>query len=173
MSRTDVQNLFKLRFDNAGKQIYMWPESVVQNTILAWNVSPTSASGYSSGIPTGQYFAPPNGPDCIEVAQVNGANGGQTNANAGYGECGTGSLVITGPTFKAHDIRISKRTTIVGRTNIEFAAELLNAFNHPNFTPISGITTGSFGTTLTPYQLTGLSGTDTRRTIQLVARVNW
>jgi hypothetical protein len=177
MSRGDVQNLFKLRFDNAGKQIYMWPDSVVQNTILAWNVSATSPTGYAGATPTGQYFAPANGPECIEIAQGSTVNGvslsTQQNANAGYGECGTGSLVVTGPTFKAHDIRISKRTTLVGRTNIEFAAEFLNAFNHPNFTPISGITNGSFGTTLTPYQLTGLSGTDTRRTIQLIARVNW
>jgi Carboxypeptidase regulatory-like domain/TonB-dependent Receptor Plug Domain len=173
MSRDDVQKIFKLRFDDAGKQLYVFPKDVIDNTILAWNVSATSANGYAGAAPTGKYFAPVNGPDCIEIAQVNGANGGQTNANAGFGECGTGSLVLTGPTFMAHDIRISKRTTIVGRVNIEFATELLNAFNHPNFTPISGITNGSFGTTLTPYQLTGLTGTDTRRTIQFVGRVNW
>jgi hypothetical protein len=173
MDRNDVEKMFKLRFDDAGKQVYMWPDDVVQNTILAWNVSATSASGYAGNAPTGRYFAPANGPDCIEIAQVNGANGNQTTANAGAGQCGTGSLVVTGPTFKAHDIRISKRTTISGRVNAEFATEFLNAFNHPNFTPVSGITNGSFGTTLTPYQLTGLSGSDTRRTIQLVARINW
>jgi carboxypeptidase family protein/TonB-dependent receptor-like protein len=156
MSRTDVQKIFKLRFDDAGKQVYMFPDDIVQNTVLAFAVSPTSASGYAGAAPTGRYFAPANGPDCIEVAP-------------GFGDCGTGSLVVTGPTFKAHDIRISKRTTIVGRVNLEFATELLNAFNHPNFTPISGI--GS--STITGYQLTGLTGTDTRRTIQLVGRVNW
>jgi hypothetical protein len=173
MSRDEVQKIFKLRFDDAAKQLYMFPKDVIDNTILAWNVSATSASGYASAAPTGKYFAPANGPNCIELAQVNGANGVQTNANAGYGECGTGSLVVTGPTFMAHDIRISKRTTIIGRVNIEFATELLNALNHANFTAISGITNGSFGTTLTPYQLTGLTGTDTRRTIQCVGRVNW
>jgi Carboxypeptidase regulatory-like domain/TonB-dependent Receptor Plug Domain len=157
MSRDDVQKMFNLRFDDAGKQIYMWPDDIVQNTILAFAVSPTSATGYAGAAPSGRYFAPANGPNCIEVA------------NANVGACGTGSLVVTGPTFKAHDIRFSKRTDIIGRTNIEFAAELLNAFNHPNFTPISGI--GS--STVAGYQLTALTGTDTRRTVQLVARINW
>lgn len=30
---------------------------------------------------------------------------------------------------------------LVGRTNIEFAAQLLNAFNHPNFLAVGGIGT--------------------------------
>ena len=169
MTRDDVQKMFKLRFDDAGKQVYMWPDDIIQNTILAFAVSPTSASGYSGASPTGRYFAPANGPDCIELAQ--------TAVTTGFGECGTGSLVVTGPTFHAHDIRISKRTDLVGRSNIEFAAEFLNAFNHPNFLPLASVngnlTTGIGGSTLTGFQLTNLVGTDTRRTIQLVARVNW
>ena len=134
------------------------PQDVIDNTILAFATSPTTASGYAGATPTGRYFAPANGPDCIEI-----------DAERTFGECGTGSLVVTGPTFQQHDIRFSKRTKIVGRTNFEFAAEMLNAFNHPNFIPVSGI--GS--STLAGYQLTGLSGTDTRRTVQLVLRVNW
>jgi len=169
MTRDDVQKMFKLRFDDAGKQIYMWPDDIIQNTILAFAVSPTSASGYSGASPAGRYFAPANGPDCIELAQ--------TAVTTGFGDCGTGSLVVTGPMFNAHDIRISKRTDLVGRSNIEFAAEFLNAFNHPNFLPLASVngnlTTGIGGSTLTGFQLTNLVGTDTRRTIQLVARINW
>jgi len=169
MTRDDVQKMFKLRFDDAGKQIYMWPDDIIQNTILAFAVSPTSASGYSGASPTGRYFAPANGPDCIELAQ--------TAVTTGFGDCGTGSLVVTGPMFNAHDIRISKRTDLVGRSNIEFAAEFLNAFNHPNFLPLASVngnlTTGIGGSTLTGFQLTNLVGTDTRRTVQLVLRVNW
>jgi Carboxypeptidase regulatory-like domain/TonB-dependent Receptor Plug Domain len=156
MNRADVQKIYKLRFDDAGKQLYMFPQDIIDNTILAFAVSPTSASGYANAAPTGRYFAPANGPDCIEVAGA-------------FGDCGTGNLVVTGPTFKAHDIRVSKRTTITGHVNLEFATELLNAFNHPNFLPIGGL--GS--STITGYQLTSLSGTDTRRTIQFVGRVNW
>ena len=169
MTRDDVQKMFKLRFDDAGKQIYMWPDDIIQNTILAFAVSPTSASGYSGASPAGRYFAPANGPDCIELAQ--------TAVTTGFGDCGTGSLVVTGPMFNAHDIRISKRTDLVGRSNFEFAAEFLNAFNHPNFLPLASVngnlTTGIGGSTLTGFQLTNLVGTDTRRTIQLVARINW
>jgi hypothetical protein len=164
MTRQDAAKNFQLRFDNAGKAIYMWPQDIIDNTILAFAVSPTSASGYAGAAPSGRYFAPANGPDCIELAGA-------------FGDCGTGSLVVTGPTLKAHDIRISKRTTIVGRVNLEFATELLNAFNHPNFLPLASVnnalTTGIGGSTLTGFQLTNLVGTDTRRTIQLVGRVNW
>ena len=59
--------MFKLRFDDAGKQVYMLPQDVIDNTILAFSVSATSASGYAGAAPTGRYFAPANGPDCIEV----------------------------------------------------------------------------------------------------------
>ena len=158
MSRDDVQNMFKLRFDNAAKQVYMLPEDVVDNTILAFAGSPTSASGYAGASPAGRYFAPANGPDCIEL-----------DPGADYGDCGTRSLVVSGPLFQQYDIRISKRTPIVGRVNLEFATELLNAFNHPNYVPVSGI--GS--STRAGYQVTGLTGTDTARVVQVVARINW
>jgi len=156
MSRAEASKMFALRFDDAGKQVYMFPQDVIDNTILAFNVSATSASGYAGNAPTGRYFAPANGPDCIEIAP-------------GYGDCGSRSTILNGPMFQQHDIRVSKRTTVVGHTNIEFAAQFLNAFNHANFLAVSGI--GS--TTLANYQLTGLQGQDTSRTIQLELRFNW
>jgi hypothetical protein len=158
MSAKDVQNMFKLRFDDAGQTVWMLPQDVIDNTIKAFSVSATSATGYSTqGVPTGRYFAPANGPDCIEP-----------DDGADFGECGTRSLVVTGPRFQQHDIRISKRTPIVGRTNFEFAVELLNAFNHPNFVPVGGL-----GNNIANYEVTGLTGTNTSRVIQLVSRINW
>jgi hypothetical protein len=156
MNRAEASKLFKLRFDDAGRQVYMFPQDIIDNTILAFNVSATSASGYAGNAPTGRYFSPANGPDCIEIAP-------------GYGDCGSRSTVLNGPTFQQHDFRISKKTTLVGHTNFEFAAQLLNAFNHPNFLAVSGI--GS--TTLANYQLTGLQGQEGSRVIQLEFRVNW
>ena len=156
MSRQDVQNMYKLRFDNANKQIYMFPQDVIDNTILAFATSPTTASGYAGAAPTGRYFAPANGPDCIEVAGA-------------YGDCGTGDLVVTGPRFQQWDLRVSKRTAIAGSVNFELAAEMLNAFNHPNFLPVGGV--GS--STVAGYQVTGLQGTNQSRVVQLVFRVNW
>ena len=154
MSANDVKKIYKLRKDDAGKQVYMLPQDVIDNTILAFSVSATSASGYAGAAPTGRYFAPANGPDCIALT---------------VGECGTTPLVLNGPMFQQHDIRIAKRTKIVGHTNLEVAAQMLNAFNHPNFLAVGGIG----GVTLTPYQVTGLEGQDVSRTIQLEARFNW
>jgi len=164
MTAKDVQNMFKLRFDNANKQVYMLPDDVIQNTILAFNVSATSPTGYAGAAPTGRYFAPANGPDCIEVTST--ANAG------GYGDCGVRSLVLNGPMFQQHDLRFSKRTTVVGHTNLEFAMEMLNAFNHPNFLAVAG-TGANNPATITSYQVTGLQGQDTSRTIQFEFRFNW
>jgi hypothetical protein len=166
MTAQDVQNMFRLRFDDANKQAYMWPQDVIDNTILAFAVSATTPSGFAGASPTGRYFAPANGPDCIEP-----------DTGADNGNCGTRSLIVTGPMFQQHDIRISKRTPITGRVNVEFAAELLNAFNHPNFLPLAVINgnqnLGIGGSTIAGFQLTSLTGTNTSRIIQLVSRINW
>ncbi len=54
---------------NGVAQIFLLPQDIIDNTVKAFNVSPTSASGYSAlGVPTGRYLAPANGPDCIETA---------------------------------------------------------------------------------------------------------
>jgi hypothetical protein len=153
-----VRDAFKLRFDDAGKQIFNWPADVVENTIRAWSFSSTSATGYSGPAPTGRYFAPANGPDCIEVA-------------GGLGECpGTvRSLVLTGPTFYQSDLRISKRTQIIGRVNFEFAAEMLNVFNRANFVPNGEVSSDD----ITDYHVDSLTGTNSARVIQLVSRFNW
>jgi hypothetical protein len=156
MSLKDVQSMFKLRFDNAGKQVYMFPQDIIDNTILAFNVSATSASGYAGNSPAGRYFAPANGPDCIEIA-------------GSFGDCGSRAIILNGPRFQQHDFRVAKRTTVIGHTNVEFAAQLLNAFNHPNFLAVSGIG----NTTLAGYQVTGLQGQEGSRVIQFEVRFNW
>ena len=164
MSKNDVQQMFKLRFDDAGQQVYMLPQDVIDNTIRAFATSATSASGYAGAAPTGRYFAPAAGPDCVEVSN-------STTGGAGtFGDCGTGDLVVSGPMFQQYDLRFSKRTAIAGSANFEFAAEMLNAFNHPNFQPVGGIG----GTnTIANYQVTALQGTSQARIVQLVFRVNW
>ena len=131
---------------------------MIDNTIKAFSVSATSPTGYGAGgPPTGRYFAPPNAPDCIEV-----------DDGADYGDCGVRSLVVTGPMLQQHDISIAKRVRVVGRTNFEFRLEMLNAFNNHNFVPVGGI-----GAELDDYEVTGLTGTNTSRIIQLVTRFNW
>ena len=158
MTEDDVRGFFKIRFDDAAKKIWMLPQDVIDNTIRAFNVSATSATGYGSGgPPTGRYFAPANGPDCIEIDE-----------EADYGDCGTRSLIVTGPTFHNYDISIAKRVKVVGRTNVEFRFEMLNAFNNVNFIPVGGI-----GSVLNNYEVTQLTGNNLSRVIQLVTRFNW
>jgi hypothetical protein len=174
MTMDEVQNMFKLRFDPAGRKVWMLPQDVIDQTIAAFSVSATSPTGYAGAAPTGRYFAPANGPDCIEV-----------DSGSDYGKCGARSLVVTGPMFRQTDLRFSKRTRIVGNTNVEFAIEMLNAFNQANFIPVSGFanpfgtgagSTGyinATGNNINNYEVTQLTGTNTARTIQIVSRVNW
>jgi hypothetical protein len=158
MTADDVRGFYKIRFDDAGKKIWMLPQDVIDNTIRAFNVSATSATGYGSGgPPTGRYFAPANGPDCIEID--NGAD---------YGDCGVRSLVVSGPMFQNYDISITKRVPVVGRTNIEFRFEMLNAFNNANFIPVGGL-----GSVLNNYEVTDLTGNNLSRVVQIVTRINW
>jgi hypothetical protein len=158
MTAADVQNMFKVRLDDAAGKVWMLPQDVIDETIKAFSVSATSPTGYSSlGAPSGRYFAPANGPDCIEIDE-----------GSDFGTCGVRSLVVTGPLFQQYDISIAKRVNIVGRTNFEFRIEMLNAFNHHNFAPVGGI-----GNDIEDYEVTGLTGTNQSRAIQLVSRINW
>jgi hypothetical protein len=162
MDRDEAQSFFKLRFDDAGRKVWMLPQDVIDNTIAAFSVSATSPSGYAGATPSGRYFAPANGPDCIEVD--NGAD---------YGACGARSIVLTGPMFRQFDLRLSKRTRLLGRADFETAIETLNVFNQANFIPV-GIGSGAtLGNTIASYEVTGLTGTNTSRVIQLVTRINW
>ncbi len=156
MNIDDVNSMYRLRFDDANKFVYMLPQQIIDETIKAFSVSATSATGYGTlGAPSGRYFAPANGPDCIEVAN-------------NVGDCGTGDLVVTGPMFQQHDISVAKKVRIVGRTDVEFRVEALNAFNQQNFVPVAGI-----GNAIASYRVTALTGTNTSRVVQLVARFNW
>ena len=162
MTKDDLQSVFKLRFDDAGRKVYVLPQDIIDNTILAYSVSATSPTGYSGAAPAGRYFAPANGPDCIEI-----------DNNADYGACASRSMVITGPMFRQHDLRISKRTKLIGHTDFELAAEVLNLLNQANFVPVSGFNNANNGSTLANYEVTNLTGTNTARVVQLVVRFNW
>ncbi|HVL66237.1 MAG TPA: TonB-dependent receptor [Vicinamibacterales bacterium] len=151
MTERELQNMFKLRFDHAGKLVWMLPQDVIDNTVRAFSVSATSATGYSDlGAPEGRYIAPENGTDCIAVVT---------------GDCGLTQVHVTGPTLYRFDLSAVKRLPIRGRVNFEFRAEFLNAFNTPWFTPV-------FPASSNPdaYRVTGASGA---REIQLVWRLNW
>jgi hypothetical protein len=163
MSQEELQDAFKLRFDDANKVVYMLPQDIIDNTLAAFDVSATSATGYGSrGEPQGRYIAPANGPDCIELAQTNTING--------YGDCGVNNVIVRGPKLIRFDLSAVKRTQITGRVNFEFRAEMLNAFNTPWFTPVTGVNTNDTYTTPNNFRVTAA---DSGRTVQLVWRLNW
>lgn len=149
----EVRDAFGLRFEDDNKFIYTWPEDVITNTIRAYSTAATS-TGYSGPAPEGRHFAPEGTMECYAIVP---------------GDCGgVKSLILRGPMFEQTDLRIAKRTQIVGRVNFEIAGEALNVFNTANFTPVTGISS-----TLANWRVTGLSGNNLSRTIQIVSRINW
>ncbi len=126
MSDKELQKVYKIeeRMDaSSGKQLlFILPQDIIDNTIKAFSTSPTSATGYGSlGPPSGRYFAPANGPDCLQVVT---------------GDCAPRDHWVTGPKIVTFDLSAVKRITLYGHTNFEFRAELLNAFNNINFTAV-------------------------------------
>ena len=186
MSADEFSQSIDLRVASNG-QLFLLPDDIIQNTVRAFSVSATSASGYGAlGAPTGRYLAPANGPDCIETSP-------------GYGDCGVRSLIVNGPRLVRFDLSAVKRVRLQGSTAFEFRVEMLNALNKPYFNPAStagvplGLTynpayfTGN-GPVLangTPvsnptaatsgdgFRLTSLLGDNQSRIIQLVFRVRW
>jgi len=133
MTDEDLQKVFKIeeRIDpSSGKQLlFNLPQDIIDNTIKAFSTSATSATGYGTlGPPSGRYFAPPNGPDCIQIVT---------------GDCAPKDHYVTGPKVTTFDLSIVKRITLVGHTNFEFHADMINAFNNINFTPVAQTGSGA------------------------------
>jgi Carboxypeptidase regulatory-like domain len=141
MTEQDVQKMFKFykREDSSGKtRIYMFPQDVINNSIIALSqASATSPTGYSGALPTGRYFAPANGPDCVQYLG---------------GQCPGTSLarIITGPWFSKFDFSFVKRITVYKNMRVEARMDLYNVFDLVNFNPV-GISTG---TSLSGWEVT-------------------
>ena len=168
MTRQDLQKQVKMRFDDAGRIAYFLPQDIIDNTRRAFNVSPTSADGYSTlGAPTGRYIAPASRGNCIE---------------AFAGQCGSTNMIMYGPSFARYDLSIVKKTKITERVNFEFRAEFLNAFNHINFivgnpandtNGVGGFGTPTFGQVTQAYRDLSTTNDPGGRLIQLVGRINF
>jgi hypothetical protein len=182
MTRKDLQNAIKVRqgfvVDSSGNPIlnkqglktaatYFLPQDIVENTIRAFNVSATSATGYGDrGAPSGRYIAPANSSSCIQVVR---------------GDCGFTDLFITGPKFVRYDMSVVKRFRFTERMNFEFRAEFLNAFNHINFLLPTTFNPGTathfgnddFGKITSAYRDVNNTQDPGGRLIQLVGRFNF
>jgi len=161
MTREDLQKALKPRFDDAAGFAYFLPQDIIDNTIRAFNVSATSATGYSTrGAPTGRYIAPANSSSCIQVVR---------------GDCGFTNLFVRGPIFTRFDLSAVKRFKFTERMNFEFRAEFLNAFNNINFLYPTGFTFTSddFGKLTSAYRDVNNTQDPGGRLIQFVGRFNF
>jgi hypothetical protein len=166
MTRNDLQKALKIRKEATA--VYFLPQDIIDNTIKAFNVSATSATGFSStGVPTGRYISPASNANCIESFG---------------GECGTTNLVLYGPKFTRFDMSIIKKFKFSETVNFEFRAEFLNAFNNINFlvasaandvNTVGGFGTATFGQTSNAYQDTSTTNDPGGRLIQFVGRLNF
>ncbi len=157
----ELRKIFKLRTGSNGR-LYMLPQDVIDNTVKAFNVSATSDTGYGPlGPPTGRYFAPANGPDCIETTP------------GGAGDCGVGSLEMTGPNLVRFNLGISKQVRLSGKFRLELRAEMLNAFNTPYFTPVSGTDVNGFLADGSNPDSFEVRSADSGRIVQLVGRISF
>ncbi len=164
MTMADLRKEFKLRFDDAAKIVYLLPQDIIDNTIRAFNASPTSATGYGTlGPPTGRYIAPANGPNCLQVYS---------------GQCAPQNIFVTGPRFTRFDLSLKKQVRLTERFNFELRGEFLNAFNHINFfNPTAAAFTNpsslTFMQVTTAYTDASNTNDPGGRLVQIVARFNF
>ncbi len=164
MTNKDLQDAYKLRFDDAGGKAYLLPQDIIDNSIKAFAVSATSATGYGSGgAPTGRYIAPANGPNCIQVYS---------------GQCAPSNVIVTGPKFVRFDMSLVKRVRLSERMNFELRAEFLNAFNNINFQNLTGAaqtspTNVTFGQVTAAYSDLSNTNDPGGRIGQIVLRFNF
>jgi len=156
MTKQDLQDAIQIRKDPSGV-VFWLPSDIIQNTVNAFN------GNFS---PTGRYIAPAN-----------------MNAAVAFpGQVGFPELIVYGPRFVRFDTSFVKKTKINERLNVEFRAELLDAFNNSNIrvtsptgvaSAINGEASATFGQTTNAYN--DLNGTNDPggRIIQFVLRINF
>lgn len=164
MTMDELRDVYKLRFDDERKVVYMLPQDIIDNTIRAFNASPTSPTGYGTlGAPTGRYLAPASNARCQQVYA---------------GQCAPQNLFVTGPKFTRFDLSLKKQIRITEGVNFELRGEFLNAFNNINFfnpTLLAAQTPSNlqFMQVTTAYTDSSNTNDPGGRLVQLVARFNF
>ena len=138
MTDKDLQDMFKfykVPDANGVTRVYMLPQDVIENSIIALNQwSATSLTGYSGTLPTGRYIAPADSLDCVEYLD---------------GQCSPITRIITAPWYGKTDFTFAKRFRLGGNRTIEWRMDLYNVFDNINFTPL-----GVGGSGLSSWEVT-------------------
>jgi len=160
MTHDELRDAFKIRIDPATKIVYTLPQDIIDNTIRAFSVSATSATGYGAlGPPTGRHLAPANGPDCIQEVR---------------GDCAPADVFVTGPIFTRFDLNVRKRVNLGGRKSFDLSVDVMNLFDAINFNPVAQAGSGATINQVTQaYQDPNVTFDPGGRLMQLVFRFNW
>jgi len=161
MTQKEFRKQFGLYFDDANKVIYHLPKDIIDNTIRAFSISTSSATGYSGPPPTGRYIAPANTASCLQVVS---------------GECAPNNLYVTGPKFTRFDLSLVKRIRFNERFDFELRGEFLNAFNNINYfanTNMTNFTNAQFGQVTSSYRDVNNTQDPGGRLAQIVLRLNF
>jgi len=159
MSRKEFQDLYGLYFDDDAKIIRNLPKDIIDNTIRAFSVSASTANGYSGTPPTGRFIAPANSTVCAQVIT---------------GQCAPQNLYVQGPRFTRFDLSAVKRFKFNERMNFELRGEFLNAFNHINFTGVTGASSSAtLGQITSSYRDVNNTQDPGGRLAQIVLRLNF
>jgi len=178
MTNDELRDMFKIRHGvvvdldgnpalTNGRQTpatYLLPHDVLANSIRAFNVSATTATGYGAGgPPTGRYIAPAGNASCIQVYS---------------GQCASQNVFVTGPKFTRFDLSLKKQVRLTERFNFELRGEFLNAFNNinffnPNAAAFITPSTQTFMQVTTAYTDSANTNDPGGRLVQIVARFNF
>jgi hypothetical protein len=128
MTDEDLQDIFKIykRKDGNGvERIYMLPEDVITQSMIAlYGTSSTSPTGWAGPAPTGRYIAWPDSPDCVQAYP---------------GQCAPLNHFVRGPWSSSLDIAFVKRFAVGRRMRVEARMDLYNVFDAINFFPVTGL----------------------------------
>jgi hypothetical protein len=128
MTPEELQREIKYRIVPAGVnadgtktplRVYNLPQDIIDNTIKAFSVN---VLGYTAGAPSGRYFAPANGPDCIQIIR---------------GDCAPGDVQAVAPPYSRFDFGARKRIGLGGKMHFVVELDVLNLFNAINFNPVA------------------------------------
>jgi hypothetical protein len=155
MTEDELRDSIGMRFDDANKKIYYYPQEFINESYKAASYD---VIGFTRGEPTGQYIAPANSGGCYAVVS---------------GDCVNRHLYFRGPNFMRFDLSLVKRIRFTESKNFELRAEFLNAFNRANFYGTSSIGGLSSGQVTSAYTDSSQQQDPGGRLIQFVMRINF
>jgi len=153
--QNDMALNFTSQFNASGKAVgtaYYLPQSLIQNSLAAFNISGTFN-------PSAPYIGP-----CTTAGQI------------------CNQVFLWGPWLSKWDVSLVKRTQIKERLNLEFRVQALNVFNDPNILVPGGAATGgninvtlnsAFGTTTQAFRDLNNTNDPGARSLEFVLRLNF